>query len=85
MSGPSLSNLYISSLGIIFTIAFISYYVQYPALSSKSAGIEPCEHAFRHAYPQLYLWAIKMGNFDVDSFVELVNLLGIVVSSLIAR
>ena len=81
----SLSNLYISSLGIIFTIAFISYYVQYPALSSKSAGIEPCEDIFRHAYPQLYLWTITKGYFDVDSFVELVNLLGIAVSSLIAR
>jgi hypothetical protein len=80
----SLSNIYLTSLGIIFTIAFISYYVQYPALSSKS-GIEPCDRVFRRAYPKLYEKAIDAGYFDVDSFVEVMNLVGIVISTVIAR
>ncbi|KAL3801034.1 hypothetical protein HJC23_002327 [Cyclotella cryptica] len=79
-----LSNLYLSSVGAIFTIAFISYYVQYPALSSQSAGIEPCERIFRQVFPRLYENAIVSGYFDVDSFVELMNLVGIVVSTVIA-
>jgi hypothetical protein len=80
---PSLSNLYLSSLGTIFSIAFISYYIQYPALSSSS-GIEPCEKVFRRAFPSLWEMIAK-GYFDVDSFVELVNLLGLVISVVIAR
>ena len=81
----SLSDLYLSSLGAIFTVAFISYYVQYPALSSQSARIEPCQRIFRQAFPRLYENAIDSGYFDVDSFVELINLVGIVLSTIIAR
>jgi hypothetical protein len=81
----SLSNLYLSSLGAIFTIAFVSYYVQYPALSSQSSGIEPCQRIFQQAFPRLYENAIVSGYFDVNSFVELMNLVGIVLSTVIAR
>ncbi|KAL7489755.1 hypothetical protein ACHAW6_015425 [Cyclotella cf. meneghiniana] len=84
MSRISLSDLYLSSLGAIFTVAFISYYVQYPALSSQSSGIEPCQRTFRQTFPRLYENAIDSGYFDVDSFVELINLVGIVLSTIIA-
>ena len=80
----SLPIIYLTSLGIIFTISFISYYVQYPALSSKS-GIEPCERVFQGAYPKLYTMTIEKGYFDVDTFVDFVCLLGIMVSITIAR
>lgn len=78
-----LSIIYLKSIGVIFTIAFLSYYVQYPALSSRS-GIEPSEDIFRQAFPDIHHNIIEKGYTDADSFVELVNVLGIVISTLIA-
>jgi hypothetical protein len=80
----SLANHYLTSLSTIFTIAFISYYVQYPSLSSQS-GIEPCTRVFRHVYPNLFETLIEKGCVDVDSFVELICLVGIVISTVVAR
>ena len=34
-------HAYTKGIGYIFLIAFLSYYVQYPALSSEIGGIEP--------------------------------------------
>ena len=79
----SLSQLYLKSIGFIYIIAFLSYYVQYPALSSRS-GIEPSERIFVHAFPRIHN-LVKLGYVDVDSFVELINVLGIVISTVIAR
>ena len=78
-----LSNLYLKCLGGIFAIAFISYYVQYPALSSRS-GIDPSENIFRQTYPSLYANIIEKGYCDADSFVELMNVLGVIISVVIA-
>ena len=80
----SLSRRYLNYLGHIYLIAFLSYYVQYPALSSRS-GIEPAEHAFQRAYPWLYLNIVESGYCDADSFVELLNVLGVILSVVIAR
>ncbi|KAL7512122.1 hypothetical protein ACHAXN_009100 [Cyclotella atomus] len=79
----SLANHYLTSLSTIFTIAFISYYVQYPSLSSQS-GIEPCTRVFRHVYPNLFETLIEKGCVDVDSFVELICLVGIGISTVVA-
>lgn len=84
VSSSSLSCRYMKYLGYIYLIAFLSYYAQYPALSSRS-GIEPAEPAFKRAFPWLYLHIIRKGNCDVDSFVELLNVLGIILSVVIAR
>ena len=78
-----LSNLYLKCLGGIFAIAFFSYYVQYPALSSRS-GIDPSENIFRQTYPSLYANIIEKGYCDADSFVELMNVLGVIISVVIA-
>ena len=84
-----LINIYLSTLGAIFSIAFLSYYIQYPALSSSS-GIEPCHRVFSRAYPELYEKAIlvddgESGYVDIDTFVELVSLIGIGISVVITR
>lgn len=81
---PPISWLYLKCVGYIYLIAFLSYYTQYPALSSRS-GIEPSEPLFKNAYPQLYLLVIQKGYCDADSFVELLNFLGIILSVGIAR
>ena len=80
----SLSRLYLKCLGYIFSIAFLSYYAQYPALSSRS-GIEPSERVFGQAFPIVYQNIVEKGYSDADSFVELVNVLGVLLSVLIAR
>lgn len=84
MSNASLSRLYLKCLGYIFSIAFLSYYAQYPALSSRS-GIEPSERVFGQAFPIVYQNVVGKGYSDADSFVELVNVLGVLLSVLIAR
>ena len=76
------TRLYLKSIGYIFTIAFLSYYVQYPALSSVS-GIEPSESIFKQSFPQLY-YIIEKGYCDADSFVELINIFGVILSIIIA-
>jgi len=80
----SLSQRYLNYLGYIYLIAFLSYYVQFPALSSRS-GIEPAELAFKRAYPWLYVNIVESGYCDADSFVELLNVLGVILSIVIAR
>ena len=83
-TASSLSKLYMQCLGCIFSIAYISYYVQYPALSSRS-GIEPSERAFKQAFPLIYDFIVETGYSDADSFVELLTLLGLILSMVIAR
>ena len=78
----SLSELYLTCIGYIYAIAFISYCVQYPALASRS-GIEPADHIFVRAFPRLHN-IVDLGYVDVDSLVQLVNLIGIVISTVIA-
>ena len=80
----SLSSRFLKCLGYIYLIAFLSYYAQYPALSSRS-GIEPSELAFKRAFPWLYLHIVEQGYCDTDSFVELLNVLGVILSVVIAR
>jgi hypothetical protein len=78
-----LSRRYLKYLGYIYLIAFLSYYAQYPALSSR-LGIEPAEVAFRSAFPNLFFHIVEKGYCDADSFVELLNVLGIILSVVIA-
>ena len=83
-TASSLSTIYLKCLGYIFAIAFLSYYAQYPALSSQS-GVEPSEHIFRHNFPFLYSHIVDRGIADADSFVELLGVFGVVLSTLVAR
>ena len=78
----SLSKAYTKSLGYIFLIAFLSYYVQYPALSSIG-GIEPSNILFRRAFPSIY-YPVDKGYIDADGLVELINLVGVATSMVIA-
>lgn len=84
MKADRLPRIYLKCMGYIFAIAFLSYYVQYPALSSRS-GIEPSERIFKRAFPRLHSAVVDGGYCDADSFAELVNLLGVVLSVAIAR
>eukprot|EP00984_Skeletonema_dohrnii_P036732 scaffold38041_cov167-Skeletonema_dohrnii-CCMP3373.AAC.1 len=78
----SLSKAYTKGLGYIFLIAFLSYYVQYPALSSIG-GIEPSNILFRRAFPSIY-YPVDKGYIDADGLVELINLIGVATSMIIA-
>jgi hypothetical protein len=80
----SLSNRFLKYIGCIYLIAFLSYYAQYPALSSLS-GIQPAELAFKRAFPWLFWHIVEKGYCDTDSFVELLNVLGVILSVGIAR
>jgi len=89
--------MFLSSLGFIFTSTFLSYYVQFPGLSSSS-GIEPVGRIIPSVFPQLKEWLIglnsadqQLGNgsvqrFDVemDVICELVAILGIILSCVAA-
>ncbi|KAL7549125.1 hypothetical protein ACHAWF_015627 [Thalassiosira exigua] len=79
----TLVGIYLKSLGYIFAIAFLSYYAQYPALSSRS-GVEPSEGKFRNAFPRLYHHVVESSRCDADSFVELISVMGVVLSTAIA-
>ena len=78
----SVSKAYTRGLGYIFLTAFLSYYVQFPTLSSIG-GIEPSNDIFQRAFPSLY-YPVDKGYIDADGLVELINLVGIVNSIIIA-
>lgn len=78
-----LSKAYTKGLGYIFLVAFLSYYVQFPALSSSIGGIEPSNILFQRAFPSLYVLVDK-GYIDADGLVELINLVGVTASFVIA-
>ena len=86
-----LRNIFLSGLGLIFLVAFVSYYVQFPGLVSSS-GIEPAGRIFPRAFPALYkhwwfhdiiddskeMWVV------VDVLCEAACVLGIFLSTLAA-
>jgi len=47
------------------------------------SGIKPSEDIFKQSFPQLY-YIIEKGYCDADSFVELVNIFGVILSIIIA-
>jgi hypothetical protein len=81
-----LSYAYTKGLGYIFLLAFLSYYVQYPALSSSIGGIEPISQLTfqRTAFLSLLYHPVAKGYIDIDSLVELLNLIGVLTSMVIA-
>lgn len=93
-------HAYTKGIGYIFLIAFFSYYVQYPSLSSEIGGIEPLfDTVFSRnnrtnnggAYhrsssiSKVFNHIVERGYIDVDGLVELINLFGVGISMLIAR
>jgi hypothetical protein len=81
-TNSSLSYAYTKGIGYIFLITFLSYYVQYPSLSSIG-GIEPSEVVFQRTFPSLY-YPVAKGYIDTDSLVEYINLIGVAISMVIA-
>jgi len=93
-----LGKIYFSSLGSIFAIAFVSYYVQFPGLVS-SYGIEPAWRSFSTAFPNINKWLLTRVNRDtitvagkydslaieIDILCEIVAVLGIFLSCVAAR
>lgn len=85
-----LYHAYTKGLGYIFLVAFLSYYAQYPALSSSQGGIDPpgptSDFVFRRVVGGASAYAlVEKGYIDVDGLVELINLLGAAISMVIAR
>ena len=75
--------LYLKSIGYLYLVAFLSYFVQYPGLSSRS-GLVPSEQIFRRSYPQLYEAVVGRRGIDADIFVDTVTVAGVVLSTLAA-
>mmetsp|Transcript_8806 Transcript_8806/g.16625 ORF Transcript_8806/g.16625 Transcript_8806/m.16625 type:complete len:735 (+) Transcript_8806:123-2327(+) len=90
------SRLILSGLGLIFLIAFVSYYIQFPGLVS-SAGIEPAGRIFPRVFPLLYkklvdseskeelVWHDLCSSWvKVDLLCETCCIIGILLSSMVA-
>lgn len=76
--------IYLSSVGTIFLIANLSYYVQFPGLLSSSAGVEPAAtRVIPNAFPKLQRH-LEENAIDGDSFIETLCVIGIVLSSIVA-
>ena len=75
---PDYRGLYLSSLALIYLIAFWSYFTQFPGLNSSS-GLEPASRLFPYAFPWL-----KDKVHDVDTFCELTAVVGMLLSGLVA-
>ena len=78
---PNVKSIYLSSIGLIFLVAYLSCYVQYPGLSS-AAGIEPSHRIVKHAYPNLHGYLIESNIMDTDSMCNLILIVGVVFSIL---
>ena len=80
----SLRRFYLGSLGVIFLIAFLSYYEQYPGLSGKS-GILPADNIFQNHYPNVYETVIKNWKIidSTDTLCDVLCLIGITCSCVI--
>ena len=97
MKEGAIRGVVLSGMGIVYALAFISYFVQFPGLG----GVDGVEPVYVHwgqmssrvgatswkdgmqKYPTL-LWAAKPLGFSVDEFMEGVSLVGIVAGALIA-
>jgi hypothetical protein len=77
----SLHGVFLRVLGLIFLLANISYYVQYPGLLG-SAGIEPVDRILPKLFPTLQRLLLEW-HVDEDSFVDALVLLNIFLSSLV--
>lgn len=81
-ASSSLQDVFLQALGLIFLVANISYYVQYPGLLSSSAGIEPVDRVLPKLFPSLQK-LLLVWQIDEDSFVDTLVLFNIFVSSLV--
>ena len=92
--GAKLQSRFLSGLGCIFLIAFLSYYHQFPGLVSSS-GIEPSGRIFSRAFPRLHEYIVEKASISkvrrvhdesvwaiVDVLLEVASLTGILLSTL---
>lgn len=73
---------FLSLMGIIFLIAFWSYYTSFPGLISSS-GIEPVGRLMPFATPSLHKNLIATNYIDPDSFCELASVLGMMLACIV--
>mmetsp|Transcript_7517 Transcript_7517/g.16058 ORF Transcript_7517/g.16058 Transcript_7517/m.16058 type:complete len:671 (-) Transcript_7517:32-2044(-) len=78
-----LTSMYLKSMGYLYLVAFLSYFVQYPGLSSRS-GLIPSEEIFRGSFPQLYKAVVVRKGHDADMFADAVTIAGAFLSTLAA-
>jgi hypothetical protein len=84
-------SFFLSTLGLIFCSAFLSYYVQFPGLLS-SAGIEPVGRSIHFVFPNLSRWLEERLGGDKDLYwaeldvmCDLIAIVGVVLSCIVAR
>lgn len=78
-----LRTAYLCSVGVIFLIAHLSYYQQFPGLLS-TVGVEPAAtRVLPNSFPVLHE-KLQQDNVDGDSFIEVTCLVGILLSSVVA-
>jgi hypothetical protein len=81
-ASSSLQGVFLQALGLIFLVANVSYYVQYPGLLSSSAGIEPVDRVLPKLFPSLQK-LLLVWQIDEDTFVDSLVLFSIFLSSLV--
>ncbi len=88
--GSNHHHMFLCGIGLIFSLAFASYHVQFPGLVSSS-GIEPASRSLSFAFPTLgKILQEKFRNrytfmISVDILCELCTTLGVLISCIAAR
>ena len=88
MKFSSIDHTYLPSIGFLFTIAFTSYFIQFPGLLSSS-GLEPVGRIYPVAFPQKYQYFgtssdITTNWIQVEVICDIVAIVGAFSSSLLA-
>ena len=84
----NLDTAYLSSIGGLFTIAFLSYFVQFPGLLSSS-GLEPVGRILPFVFPNKYQ-LLGTSSDEVENWIaveiicEVVAIVGVLLSSVAA-
>ena len=95
LASAMIRSVFLSGLGVIFLVAFVSYHLQFPGINSSS-GIEPAGRIFPYVFPQIYSGKLKWPSvhfhkdttvfwYEVDVLCETASLLGIIFSIIASR
>lgn len=82
-------HIFLSWLGLIYSSAFLSYYIQFPGLVSSS-GIEPSGRLLSYVFPTIshFIEARINGKdafmLSVDVLCEICAILGVILSCIAA-
>ena len=89
MFKSSIDDIFLLSIGSLFTIAFLSYFVQFPGLLSSS-GLEPVGRIYPAVFPKKYQYFgtssddVHTNWIQVEVICDIAAVAGVILSSLVA-